>query len=728
MRSFFDWLEHRTGYRSFIHEALYERIPGGARWRYVWGSTLVFAFFVQVITGVFLWMAYSPSGQTAWESVYYIQHEMQGGWLLRGVHHFMAQAMVVLLAIHLMQVIIDGAYRAPREINFWIGLILMLIVLGLSLTGYLLPWDQKGYWATRVATNLMSLAPGVGEGLQRLVVGGPDYGHHTLTRFFALHAGVLPGLLVLFLVVHVALFRRHGICYRQPTKREECHFWPDQVLKDAVACLAVLAVVLLLVMLPALTGRADFSEPEHLGAELGAPADSANQYSAARPEWYFLFLFQFLKLFEGHGETGEFIGAIVVPTIILLVMFLMPLVGRWKLGHRFNIGFTVAILFGIGWLTFAAWRDDYRARGVDSDEFNEIARQVRITAGDEAKAQSFFKDDEAQIAEFRQEKSRYERFQKSTDFLAAVDEAQREGQRVKELAAEYQIPPTGALELLRSDPKTQGPRLFTKYCASCHDYADPAEEDPIRIVQKRLQTPAVEENEDPNAKPTLARDENGKVVFQSSGAPNLYNFASREWIAGVLDPKQISRIEADDLMLPADAKETDPAKFLREVTAAPYFGNSAHAAGEMTDYVSGDEEFAKLRESSKVPSIVAAVSAHAALPYQKEADAKAKQDGTIAAGEALVKASCTMCHNFGQKIEPDGTGYPDLQGYGSREWLIGFISDPAHTRFYGDGNDRMPAFAKDRQNAANNILTQKQIEMLADWLRRDYFEPGEQPE
>ena len=127
--------------------------PGGSRWRYVWGSTLVFTFFVQVVTGLFLWMAYSPSAHTAWESVFHIQYQMQGGWLLRGLHHFTAQAMVVLLVLHLMQVVIDGAYRAPREVNFWLGLILMQIVLGLSLTGYLLPWDQKGYWATRVATN-----------------------------------------------------------------------------------------------------------------------------------------------------------------------------------------------------------------------------------------------------------------------------------------------------------------------------------------------------------------------------------------------------------------------------------------------------------------------------------------------------------------------------------------------------------------------------------------------
>ena len=198
-----NWLDSRTGYRALLKSALYERVPGGARWRYVWGSTLVFAFMTQVITGLVLWASYSASAQTAWESVYFIQYEMTGGWLLRGIHHVMAQAMIVLLALHVMQVVIDGAYRAPREVNFWLGLVLMTLVLGMALTGYLLPWDQKGYWATRVATNLAGLVPLIGPSIQQLVVGGPDYGHHTLTRFFALHAGFLPATLVLFLVLHL---------------------------------------------------------------------------------------------------------------------------------------------------------------------------------------------------------------------------------------------------------------------------------------------------------------------------------------------------------------------------------------------------------------------------------------------------------------------------------------------------------------------------------------------
>src|SRR5579872_4796277 len=111
MKAIFDWLDQRTGYKKLAQEALYENVPGGARWRYVWGSTLTFCIVVQIFTGVALWMGYSPSAQTAWESVNYIQNGMTGGWFLRGIHHYVAQAMTVLLVLHLMQVVIDGAYK-----------------------------------------------------------------------------------------------------------------------------------------------------------------------------------------------------------------------------------------------------------------------------------------------------------------------------------------------------------------------------------------------------------------------------------------------------------------------------------------------------------------------------------------------------------------------------------------------------------------------------------------
>jgi ubiquinol-cytochrome c reductase cytochrome b subunit len=429
-----DWLDHRTGYRAIVHDALYEHIPGGARWRYVWGSTLSFCFFVQVVTGLVLWAAYSPSRQTAWESVFYIQHEMTAGWLLRGVHHFTAHAMVVLLAIHFLQVVIDGAYRAPREINFWIGLILMQIVLAMSLTGYLLPWDQKGYWATKVATNMLALVPVVGEPLQRLVVGGDEYGHHTLTRFFALHAGVLPGLLAVFLAMHIALFRRHGLKAREPYRRPDTTFWPDQLLRDGAACLAVAIIVLFL----AARNAPLLSAPEptniHLGAELGAPANPAESYAAARPEVYFLFLFQLLKYLEAYPPV---VGAVIVPGLVLLSLFLMPFIGRWELGHRFNVVWTIALLVGAVVLTALAWRADHSAATPESQHY-----------------------------------------------LAAVASADAEAQRAVELASSPTgIPPTGALALLQGDPKTQGPKLFRQHCAACHSHFDPAADANAAVAQ-----------------------------------------------------------------------------------------------------------------------------------------------------------------------------------------------------------------------------------------------------
>lgn len=343
MKALLDWLDHRTGYKLLVHEALNEPIPGGARWRYISGSMLSFTFAVQVITGFVLWSAYSPSTQTAWESVYYIQHEMSYGWLVRGIHHFAAQAMMVLLGLHFLQVIWDGAYRAPREVNFWLGLILMQIVIGLSLTGYLLPWDQKGYYATKVATNIAGSTPLIGQQVQQIAQGGSAYGHHTLTRFFALHAGMLPALLTIFLGLHVYVFRRHGITVPHSAEGKPVDtFWPRQVLYDAVGCVAVLAIVVYF----ALTRQ----------AELTAPADPGEDFPA-RPEWYFLFLFRFLE-FEQISKFGVAFGAIYIPSLLMAVVFVMPFIGRSQWGHHFNRAFLVVLLGAIGWLTVLTLHED----------------------------------------------------------------------------------------------------------------------------------------------------------------------------------------------------------------------------------------------------------------------------------------------------------------------------------------------------------------------------------
>ncbi|MFO0886012.1 MAG: cytochrome bc complex cytochrome b subunit [Pirellulales bacterium] len=373
MQALVDWVEKRTGAKQLLHEALYENIPSGARWRYITGSMLVFAFVTQAITGIFLWMAYSPSSQTAYESVYFIQYEMTGGWLLRGIHHFMAQAMVVVMGLHLLQVIVDGAYKAPREVNYWLGLVLMQLVMGLGLTGYLLPWDQKGYWATNVATNLMTLVPFVGKEIQMVAVGGSDYGNHTLTRFFAMHAGVLPALLIGFLALHIAAFRKHGITAKITPGRADQYFWPHQVLMDAVGCLVLLGIVFLCAIHFDVGGLVAGNLPaEHRGAELGAPADPSLQYSAARPEWYYLFLFQLLKYFHG---TQEVIGALVLPGVAMTILALMPFIGRSNIGHKFNVAFILLLLAGAGVLTVLALNED-----AGNQEFQIAKEEAEVNA------------------------------------------------------------------------------------------------------------------------------------------------------------------------------------------------------------------------------------------------------------------------------------------------------------------------------------------------------------
>lgn len=592
MKKFLAWADHRTGVKKLAEEALYENVPGGSRWRYVWGSTLTFALAVQFITGIFLWMGYSPSAQTAWESVFYIQNEMFGGWLLRGIHHFTAQLMTVLLILHLMQVVVDGAYKAPREVNFWFGLILLFLTLALSLTGYLLPWDQKGFWATKVSTNILGITPVIGPLLQKLVIGGTDYGHLTLTRFFALHAGVLPASIIALVVGHIYLFRRHGITPKKPLRKWDEPFWPEQVLKDAVACLAVLATVLFLVLRPRL-----FATGEPLGAELGAPADPSEAFSAARPEWYFLFLFQFLKYFPGQTEI---IGALVIPGLLMAVVFLMPFLGQWRLGHRFNVGFLLAMLCGAGMLTYLAMAQD----------------------------------------------------RNDPEYQAAVREARESAERVQLLASTKGVPATGALTLLKEDPFTQGPRLFAKNCASCHRYG--------------------------------GTDGMGGMVKDPQTAPDLKGFASKEWIAGLLDPARIS--------------------------STNYFGGTKFADTKMAKFVK--KEFSNLspERKSQLEKVIAALAAEGS--ESNSATGAVSQVDSFLEGRQLIASTemrCTECHQF-HKTDEEASG-PDLTGWGSRDWISGIISDPTHARFYGKRNDRMPSFGNQQ------VLDPHAIGLLAEWLR-----------
>jgi ubiquinol-cytochrome c reductase cytochrome b subunit len=313
-------LDHRTGYKAILEAAGGEQVLGGARFAYVFGSALVFTFILQVVTGIALASVYAPTVTDAWGSVYMIQHEITLGWLVRGLHHFGSSAMIVLCVVHMVQVFFYGAHRSPREANWITGVVMLLLVLGFGLTGYLLPWDQKGYWATQVATSIMGSVPG-GEPLQSIAQGGLDYGNLTLTRFYAAHVFVLPISLTLLMISHIALFRRHGVT-PSPTRVDEDLnaktelFWPGQMLRDVVVAGVVLACLVALVLT--------------VGVSLEAPADPGSGYEA-RPEWYFLFLFQILKLFEGPLVL---LGTVVLPGLAVCLLFALPFLEKRSEGPQ----------------------------------------------------------------------------------------------------------------------------------------------------------------------------------------------------------------------------------------------------------------------------------------------------------------------------------------------------------------------------------------------------------
>jgi quinol-cytochrome oxidoreductase complex cytochrome b subunit/mono/diheme cytochrome c family protein len=483
-----DWVDDRTGLGKVIDAMLLEHIPGGAKWRYVWGSALAIVFGIQLITGVLLMTAYSPGDTTAWSSVYFIQYEMDFGWLIRGLHHFGSQTMVVLLGVHMLQVVIAGAHLKPREVNWWLGLALAGVVLGLSLTGYLLPWDQKGFYATRVATNIAGGLPGVGSFIQKIVVGGPAYGNHTLTRFFGLHVAILPGILIVLLVAHIWVFRRHGVTTsRNP--RGEGWFWPDQAFRDLLVGLVIFGIMLGLVIYgwgnkvePTLNAdgfvpeRSFYDKVAHAGrdgrgANLDAPADPNTPYPA-RPEWYFLSLFQLLKYFEGPQIL---IGTVAIPAGIGLILFLLPLLGVGKmrpLGHIFGVVFVLALLGGVAYLTAQAWVEDQKESTLEKPPYSTLKNLVA--------------------------KNRYEA-EAAKHFQEEMEAADKLAKRAIQLASDG-IPAAGPRYLLRNDPMTTGKKLFKHYCASCHNYHD-------------AETGAM------NEKPT---------------ASDLTGFGTKEWVLGIL--------------------------------------------------------------------------------------------------------------------------------------------------------------------------------------------------
>jgi ubiquinol-cytochrome c reductase cytochrome b subunit len=204
------WLNRRAGVDDLLKTALYEPIPGGARFAYVFGSGLLFIFISQVITGVFLALYYVPSADHAHTTVAYITKTVTAGSFLRSLHAYGSSAMVVVLLLHLSQTYIYGAYKGRREILWLSGCVLFALILGMAFTGYLLPWDQRAYFATAVGTNAASEIPGIGESVKQMMRGGSEMGTLTISRFFVAHVFLIPACILALVASHIYLFRRAG--------------------------------------------------------------------------------------------------------------------------------------------------------------------------------------------------------------------------------------------------------------------------------------------------------------------------------------------------------------------------------------------------------------------------------------------------------------------------------------------------------------------------------------
>lgn len=284
---------------------------------YYFGGLCLFLFFIQVATGLLLLLYYVPSVDAAHESIRFIMSQVKFGWLIRSVHSWTANILIGVIFVHMFSTFFLKAYRPPRELTWVSGVILLFIFLTFGFSGYLLPWNELAFFATRVGTDIAGTIPFVGQALKEFLLGGPEVSGATLTRFFWLHVAVLPSLALALIGLHVLLVQIHGMSKPigiGPT--EEISFYPHFLLKDAQVWLLVLAVIgILCVFFP---------------WEIGPKADPfAATPVGIKPEWYFTFLFTTLKLVPPHifSVEGEVL-AILAFLVGAFLWMLLPFIDR----------------------------------------------------------------------------------------------------------------------------------------------------------------------------------------------------------------------------------------------------------------------------------------------------------------------------------------------------------------------------------------------------------------
>ncbi len=301
------WLDERLNLSPFIEFMKQKQVPVHRQsvWYYMGGAAL-FLFMIQVFTGILLLLYYQPGVDSSYESVRFIMTKVNFGWLFRSIHSWSANLMVFILFIHMFSTFFTSAYKKPRELTWVTGFIALALAMGFGFSGYLLPWNELAFFATKVGTDIVGVIPVVGEHLKIILRGGEDVTGATLTRFYGIHVAVLPLIMTIIISVHLLFVQRQGMhepdhFRNQPAERKKVMpFFPNFFLRDALLWLIVLNVLLFLSV--------------YFPWELGLKADPFVPAPAGiRPEWYFMFMFQTLKLLPAHilFLEGELVGILV---------------------------------------------------------------------------------------------------------------------------------------------------------------------------------------------------------------------------------------------------------------------------------------------------------------------------------------------------------------------------------------------------------------------------------
>ena len=333
MKRILAWFESRLSLRDTIGPMLLHPIPRGAAgpmgWWYVFGSASMTLLMIQILTGIGLALVFVPSASEAYESLVYLNEHQPVGWFLRSLHYWSSSAMVVMVVAHMTQVFLHGAFKYPREMNWLSGVVLLLMTLGMAFTGQVMRWDADAYWGVGVGASMAGRVPVIGPYIVDLMLGGPIIGADTLSRFFALHVFVIPGLLLGTLALHLWLVLKRGISappvpgekvdprtyqreYEKDLHEHGVPFLGEAMLKDAFFSALVTVVVIVLAAVVGPKGPGALPEPALIGAN-------------PKPDWPFLWLFALLSLSPPSAETLIILG---LPVILLGALFLVPFISN----------------------------------------------------------------------------------------------------------------------------------------------------------------------------------------------------------------------------------------------------------------------------------------------------------------------------------------------------------------------------------------------------------------